>query len=66
VQECKQPKVEIYKPIWDLVFSCNGSGIQFNSIRFSQEYSNQRNKRIEKKRSKRISNHFQISIYHTQ
>jgi hypothetical protein len=37
--------------IWDLVFKCNGSGIQFNKIQFSQEYSNQRNVRKEKKRS---------------
>jgi hypothetical protein len=52
VQEYKEPKVEIYKPIWDLVFKCNGSGIQFNSIQFSQEYSNQRNMRKEKKKIK--------------
>jgi hypothetical protein len=45
VQDCKEPKVEIYKPIWGLVFNCNGSEIQFNSIQFSQEYSNQRNMR---------------------
>jgi hypothetical protein len=31
VQECKKPKVEMYKPIWGLVFKCNVSGIQFNS-----------------------------------
>jgi hypothetical protein len=24
-QECKKTKVEIYKPIWGLVFKCNGS-----------------------------------------
>jgi hypothetical protein len=42
VQECKEPKVEMYKPIWNLVFKCNGSGIQFNSIQFSQEYNNQK------------------------
>jgi hypothetical protein len=41
VQEYKEPKVEMYKPIWDLVFKCNGSGIQFNLIQFSQEYNNQ-------------------------
>jgi hypothetical protein len=41
----------MYKPIWRLVFKCNGNGIQFNSIQFSQEYSNQRNMRKEKKRS---------------
>jgi hypothetical protein len=40
----------MYKPIWGLVFKCNGSGIQFISIQFSQEYSNQRNIRKEKKR----------------
>jgi hypothetical protein len=51
VQECKERKVEMYIPIWGLVFKCNGSGIQFNSIQFSQEYSNQRNVRKEKKRS---------------
>jgi hypothetical protein len=39
----------MYKPIWGLVFKCNGSGIQFNTIQFSQEYSNQRNMRKEKK-----------------
>jgi hypothetical protein len=49
VQDCKEPKLEMYKPIWGLVFKCNGSGIQFNSIQFSQEYSNQRNVRKEKK-----------------
>jgi hypothetical protein len=48
VQECKKPKVEMYKPIWGLMFNCNGSGIQFKSIKFSQEYSNQRNMRKEK------------------
>jgi hypothetical protein len=41
----------MYKSIWDLVFKCNGSGIQFNTIQFSQGYSNQRNVRKEKKRS---------------
>jgi hypothetical protein len=50
-QECKEPKVEMYKSIWGLVFKCNGSEIQFNTIQFSQEYSNQRNARKEKKRS---------------
>jgi hypothetical protein len=50
VQECKEPKVKMYIPIWGLVFKFNGSGIQFNTIQFSQEYSNQRNMRIEKKR----------------
>jgi hypothetical protein len=39
VQECKEPKVEMYKPIWGLMFKCNGSGIQFKSIQFSQEYN---------------------------
>jgi hypothetical protein len=42
VQECKEPKVEMYKSIWGLMFKCNGSGIQFKSIQFSQEYSNQK------------------------
>jgi hypothetical protein len=32
VQECKESNVEIYKLIWGLVFKCNGSGIQFNTI----------------------------------
>jgi hypothetical protein len=27
------------------MFKCNGNGIQFKSIQFSQEYSNQRNAR---------------------
>jgi hypothetical protein len=49
VQECKEPKVEMYKSIWGLMFKCNGSRIQFNLIQFSQEYSNQRNVRKEKK-----------------
>jgi hypothetical protein len=40
--------------IWDLVFKCNGSGIQFNKIQFSQEYSNQRNVRKEKKECLRL------------
>jgi hypothetical protein len=53
VQECKEPKVKMYKPIWGLVFKCNGRRIQFNSIQFSQEYSNQRNMRKKKKKSKR-------------
>jgi hypothetical protein len=26
MQDCKEPKVEMYKPIWDLMFKCNGSG----------------------------------------
>jgi hypothetical protein len=30
VQDCKETKVEMYKPIWGLVFRCNGNGIQFN------------------------------------
>jgi hypothetical protein len=51
VQECKESKVEMYKPIWGLVFKCNGSGIQFNLIQLSQEYNNQKNVRKEKKRS---------------
>jgi hypothetical protein len=45
VQECKEPKVEIYKPVWGLMFKCNDSGIRFKTIQFSQEYSNQRNVR---------------------
>jgi hypothetical protein len=49
MQECKEPKVEMYKPIWGLMFKCNGSGIRFKSIQFSQEYINQRNVRKESK-----------------
>jgi hypothetical protein len=49
VQEYKEPKVEMYKPIWGLMFKCNGSGIRFKSIQFSREYSNQRNVRKESK-----------------
>jgi hypothetical protein len=52
VQEYKEPKVEIYKQIWGLVFKYNGSGIQFNLIQFSQEYSNQRNVRKKKEKIK--------------
>jgi hypothetical protein len=37
MQECKESKVEMYKPIWGLVFKYNGSGRQFNLIQFSQE-----------------------------
>jgi hypothetical protein len=51
MQECKKSKVEMYIPIWGLVFKCNGSGIQFDTIQFSKEYSNQRNMTIEKKRT---------------
>jgi hypothetical protein len=50
VQECKKPKVEMYIPIRGLVFKCNGSGIQFKSIQFLQEYNNQRNVRKKKKK----------------
>jgi hypothetical protein len=35
----------MYKPICGLMFKYNDSGIQFKSIQFSQEYSNQRNVR---------------------
>jgi hypothetical protein len=35
------------------VFKCNGSGIQFNLIQFSQEYSNQRNMRKKRKNQTR-------------
>jgi hypothetical protein len=48
MQECKKPKVEMYKPILGLMFKCNGSKIQFKLIQFSQEYSNQRNVRKKK------------------
>jgi hypothetical protein len=50
VQECKKSKVEMYKLIWGLMFKYNGSGMQFKSIQFSQEYSNQRNVRKEKEK----------------
>jgi hypothetical protein len=49
VQECKEPKVEMNKQIWGLMFKSNVSGIRFKSIQFSQEYSNQRNVRKESK-----------------
>jgi hypothetical protein len=39
----------MYKSIWSLMFKCNGSGRQFKSIQFSQEYSNQRNMRKKSK-----------------
>jgi hypothetical protein len=32
------------------MFKCNDSGIQFKSIEFSQEYSNQRNVRKKKEK----------------
>jgi hypothetical protein len=51
MQEYNEPKLEIYILIWGLVFKCNSSRIQFNMIKFSQEYSSQRNVRIEKKRT---------------
>jgi hypothetical protein len=44
----------MYKPVWGLMFKCNGSGIQFKSIQFSQEYNNQRNVRKESKDKARI------------
>jgi hypothetical protein len=53
VQECKESKVEMYKLIWGLMFKCNGSGIRFKSIQFSQEYSNQRNMRKKSKNKAR-------------
>jgi hypothetical protein len=49
VQECKELKVEMYKPIWGLMFKCNDSRIRFKSIQFSQEYNNQINVRKESK-----------------
>jgi hypothetical protein len=52
VQQCKEPKVEMYKPIWGLMFKCNGSGIQFKSIQLLQEYNNQRNMIKEKTKDK--------------
>jgi hypothetical protein len=39
----------MYKPIWGLMFKSNDNGIQFKTIQFSQEYSNQRNVRKESK-----------------
>jgi hypothetical protein len=53
VQDYKEPKVEMYKSILGLVFKCNDSAIQFNLIQFSQEYSNQRNMRKERKNQTR-------------
>jgi hypothetical protein len=47
MQECKESKVKMYKPVWGSMFKCNGSGIQFKSIQLSQEYNNQRNVRKE-------------------
>jgi hypothetical protein len=32
VQECKEPKVEMYKPIWGLMFKCNGSEYNLNQF----------------------------------
>jgi hypothetical protein len=56
VQHCKEPNVELYKPIWGLVFKCNDNGIQFNSIQFSQEYNNQINERKRKEKIKQEHN----------
>jgi hypothetical protein len=42
--------------IKQLIFKCNGSGIQFKSIQFSQEYSNQRNVRKKSKDKIRTQN----------
>jgi hypothetical protein len=53
MQECKEPMVEIYIPIWGLMFKCNDIGIQFKSIQFSQEYSN---KKIREKKKRSIKN----------
>jgi hypothetical protein len=39
----------MYKLVCGLMFKCNGSGIQFKSIQFSLEYSNQRNMRKKSK-----------------
>jgi hypothetical protein len=49
IQKCKESNVEMYIPIWNLMFKCNGSGIQFKSIQFSQKYNNQRNARKKSK-----------------
>jgi hypothetical protein len=62
VQDCKETKVEMYKPIWGLVFKCNDSGIQFNSIQFSQEYSNQRNVRKKRKDQIRIQDVMELGL----
>jgi hypothetical protein len=43
----------MYKSIWGLVFKYNDSVRQFNSIQFSQEYSNQKNERKKKKNQTR-------------
>jgi hypothetical protein len=32
MQDCKESKVKMYEPIWSLVFKCNSSERQFNSI----------------------------------
>jgi hypothetical protein len=48
VQKYIEFKVKMYKSIWSLVFKCNCSEIQFNTIQLSQKYNNQRNIRKEK------------------
>jgi hypothetical protein len=45
----------MYKPIWGLVFKCNDSGIQFNTIQFSQEYNNKKNVRKKKRKDQSIT-----------
>jgi hypothetical protein len=45
----------MYKPIWGLIFKYNGSRIQFNSIQFSQEYSNQRKMRKDQTRTQDVT-----------
>jgi hypothetical protein len=65
VQKYKEPKVEMYKSSWGLVFKCNGSRIQFNLIQFSQEYSNQKNVRKEKKKSNKNTRYNEVRLKNT-
>jgi hypothetical protein len=55
----------MYKSIWGLVFKCNGSEIQFNSIQFSQEYSNQINVRKKPKRSNKNTKYNEVRLKNT-
>jgi hypothetical protein len=52
----------MYKPIWDLMFKCNGSGIRFKSIQFSQEYSNQKNVRKKSKDKARTQDVYGVRL----
>jgi hypothetical protein len=44
------------------MFKCNGSGIRFKTIQFSQEYNNQRNVRKESKDKARIQDVTEFSF----